>query len=1045
MFYLNKEMSYEEMEAELQKINYLLDKNPRNKILYYEKAKYFYFVFFKSPTRLFDERNHKDLYNILFEMFSMILPLDEVRFDIWYSYCSLLYYTKNYQEFLLNVETREMISMLQLPNCEIEYNMCCDLLFLLVVTNSRLGKKDKVIELLPICKQVGVNFSEEIAQWYFLFNEKDLCKTFFTENGNLRVSVIHQVLDTLPDKYVPERIYKEELININMKLEHMMYLGMTGDILDTLNEYEKKNGMLFITRIYAIWLKNGSHYSDYEKNIENLPFHFPEILSYVKMEQYQSFIHKLLTLDVFAGHRDEFFNEIVYSISNMLTKSGDSKTAFSKLRFAYLYVISIGNGGLAALIFAMLCRISSKNNLADVSEIYGEAAYQLCKHIPVPFSKEINRYQSWASLQVVCVTEYAATLLKSRKYSKAINMLVSVSVLTKKVEDYKVVIRYYKIKKACFDGMEEREQVLRCYDEMLINTVIPDSDKIKIRKEKEEYFSLWFTKSTNIIYRNLINQYECSYMKIPQSAGMNDIYIQYTSYHELYDNLLIRWKAYLRDRDKIKERDIGIHYFQKAASIHERLVTVAIDIGAQTLAVKHIEDFRGYDLAVHLCDIQPISDNWNESKILDKCSDRKIISLEFYYSSKLCFCFVCDEQHNKLVQTIQFPDVNESKIQAMVENLYGNNNLYECIEEGFDGLQIKKSAVKKFNTWIEEFDRIFFEPINSVLETQNIEKLVVIPFRCLHRIPWGVLGYSYGKDLCLTSRYCIVYSPSRKIKDMLCKRKPASFPEKALLVANSLDKANDEKSTRFSLKGAEWELIVLNDILHQHGIKTLALVREAALHREVSENITAANLIHIGCHGIYLSKYPEKSGILLHTDQSQEGAYIGQTGEYKNDPSEAVGRILSLEELWKSRENKKLYFVNLSCCNLGKNKDGRKSDETDEFISFVNGFLYVGAYNVVASSSVINDAVGFVFNQMLYYYCFDTGFQYAKALKKTIYSLIHMDISEARKLLDKIKDREVRNQMNEYLVLLCQLSEDNQHPFENPIVWCNFKLYGAGD
>lgn len=196
-------------------------------------------------------------------------------------------------------------------------------------------------------------------------------------------------------------------------------------------------------------------------------------------------------------------------------------------------------------------------------------------------------------------------------------------------------------------------------------------------------------------------------------------------------------------------------------------------------------------------------------------------------------------------------------------------------------------------------------------------KLIIVPHGVLHYLPFGAL--SSGKDF-LIDRYQLRTLPSASILSILTDR-AKSRKQSALILGNP-----DLKNPVYDLKYAENEALSLGKIIP----KATVLLRNNARASVIRERGSHYRILHFAAHGIFDSKNPLNSALLLAGNGIDQG-------------------LLRAGDLYQLRLNNDL--ITLSACETALSAISKG----DDVIGFTRGFLYSGARSIVSSLWKVDD------------------------------------------------------------------------------------------
>lgn len=202
------------------------------------------------------------------------------------------------------------------------------------------------------------------------------------------------------------------------------------------------------------------------------------------------------------------------------------------------------------------------------------------------------------------------------------------------------------------------------------------------------------------------------------------------------------------------------------------------------------------------------------------------------------------------------------------------------------------------------------------------ERLVVVPHRLLHAVPWSALSGPDGRPL--AERAAVGVAPSASILAAL-RRRPALPPQRFLGIA---DPATDGEP----LTEARAEVAEIAAAMHDTGLTAEVLEGEEATEAAFRNRVAGANIVHLAVH----AGFPMQDALDMHTLLLAPGA--GHDGEMRAGEVRAI----DLSAAW---------VTVLSVCDGGLSRFG----PGDEPYGLVRALLVAGSRNVVATLWQVDD------------------------------------------------------------------------------------------
>lgn len=1074
MFFRNSDCSWEEASQELEQINLQLDRTPHDPQLYLRKIKYTCIQFWNSSSRLVDHATEEDLLHRLALLFScapVSLPLNQ---EYLYIYATTLYRRREYAAVTTLLEKCEIGKLLDQLDRNAPSAHANQLLQILLLSYSRTDCFSSLRQLLNDLRACGADwFTEEEAQ-IILFREPSALKRSFLNWNYLDPKPLGKFLFGLSRETEVLDAFRTEMLLLNLQLECLMMICHLYDLKEQLDLLEGTHGPSFITALYRLWMEHGCGYPQWDGQIvcnESLPAQLPGsvddiylygiIMSLCHSEYFPEYRNLLIqamrdrTLQVFLARenlRHALTLDQLYDPDCTDPDKATFLSHMSTLRMACLLFCETKTYVFLPLVFSTIAEyyrfLPQTEGLRLLCRKFSAREALMDSHIP-------------DDLRLESLMLYAKILGKQERYGLARRCLITAEQWIETCSSESLIHDFYSTRAACHTELSEYAEALECWRRLSAHPAVSHSVRQDVLLHMDSYRCAMIENQPIMVYRNPNALHSQHTFRIPECNGEPEIVISYSGIHDLYDNLLNRWHAYHRNRDKLLDRELGRAYFQRISTIHDQLIRAALCIGAPELAVQHLEEYKSFDLSHRMqfllhcartanrgsTDIRPLLAAYRQTLSRYQAGDstalfsalpdlpssiavapristsantgQRTAVLEFYYNDDGGICLVVDECRGRVLETLALEELSSQTVDTLIhrlEDVQPYSFIIDILDDlGNDGLGIDALRVAAFEEVLSELDRILLDPLNAALERYEFDSLVIIPFRGLHGLPLNLLGHSRGWKACLAARYALSFSPSLSVY-----RNLISFPvgqlRRGVVVAYS-------PSDRGHLAWAQPEGEAVSRLLNSSQIETCCLFREDAAYENVVRAISSADLIHAACHGIYCSDEPSRSGLLL-------------------GPEEAPEARLTVSDLWDRVDIRSCCFANLSACHSAATEYTGTSIAADDFVGLVNGFLSAGARTVLAGTSVLNDTVCFVFNVLFYSQLTDHCYRFADAFRAAISQLRAMTEEEILSVLSSTGA--ISEDTVQILALLQQLPGSKGHPFSHPLLWSGLRLYGRG-
>jgi CHAT domain-containing protein/uncharacterized protein HemY len=237
---------------------------------------------------------------------------------------------------------------------------------------------------------------------------------------------------------------------------------------------------------------------------------------------------------------------------------------------------------------------------------------------------------------------------------------------------------------------------------------------------------------------------------------------------------------------------------------------------------------------------------------------------------------------------------------------------------------------------LRQLHQLLIEPIADLLPTNESDRIVFIPQEGLFLVPFAALQDANGDYL--IEKHTISIAPSIQVLDITQQqRNNERSPQNALIVGNPTmpqiwDTQTSTEVPLAPLPGAEREAQAIAQFLN-----TEAITGEAATETAITEQMPAAQIIHLATHGLLEYGIPSDSGVL------------DVPGAIALTPSSNEDGLLTSAEILEMDLQAEL--VVLSACDTGR---GRITG--DGVVGLSRALISAGAPSVIVSLWSVPDA-----------------------------------------------------------------------------------------
>lgn len=306
--------------------------------------------------------------------------------------------------------------------------------------------------------------------------------------------------------------------------------------------------------------------------------------------------------------------------------------------------------------------------------------------------------------------------------------------------------------------------------------------------------------------------------------------------------------------------------------------------------------------------------------------------------------------------------------------------------------------------------------LSDVFNAKSIKEndtICMIPQWLLGALPLGLLRLPLQNNKRLEHKYNLTYSSN--ISSLITTRACSS--------ACNDNKAIALVSGKSDLKSVQAELILIQEAALDCDVLDAGVDKKTV--RSALEN---TNYWHFATHGKFDWFQPTKTSL-----------------DFENNPPHSLeladGSHLEIQQIAHLNTKLQLRLVVLSACESGIYDF---TDPLHEFYGLSSAFLRIGAMGVISTLWPVGDEFSAVF--MSYFYCkhIREKLPPAEALRQSknwICNASSADIMDHLKVIWPKEQRDLMNNSNLYKGL--NSMPDNAKPFEHPIFWGGYILYGS--
>ncbi|AFY38473.1 TPR repeat-containing protein [[Leptolyngbya] sp. PCC 7376] len=316
--------------------------------------------------------------------------------------------------------------------------------------------------------------------------------------------------------------------------------------------------------------------------------------------------------------------------------------------------------------------------------------------------------------------------------------------------------------------------------------------------------------------------------------------------------------------------------------------------------------------------VQPIT----FAEIQDLLDDQTAI-VEWYITEEKTFAFlITKDQAQPILHAVETEIIAEA-VQKYLE-LYGQTHRFTKTEAKEQFAIVSKALCQALH----------LDQILEQLQQFDLNKLILIPHRQLHFLPFHALPLS--DDRCLLDKFSagVSYAPSCQLLQVL-ERQEKSANDHFFAIKNPTQ----------DLLFSELEVEAISDYFPETDILDRKNASETNFRNH--PNLEKLNCLHFSCHGTFDFQSPLNSALILNDDNEDN----------------ADNRLTLAEIFELNLPNCSL--VSLSACETGITD---LNSLGDEYVGLPSGFIYAGASAVISSLWPVSDLATSILMIQTYHY-----------------------------------------------------------------------------
>lgn len=465
--------------------------------------------------------------------------------------------------------------------------------------------------------------------------------------------------------------------------------------------------------------------------------------------------------------------------------------------------------------------------------------------------------------------------------------------------------------------------------------------------------------------------------------------------------------------------------------LFRRMVEVCLGLGREAEAITYIERSKTRNLVELISakiDFQPI-----QYPEIENLLDEKTAIIQFYIFNDCFRVFIITRNHHKPI-IWQSTKSDLDKLTDWMFDEYLNSYYSDRSKWSFnlDSQLRQLREILHFNQILEEVP-------------SQIQKIVIIPHRYLHRLPFHAIPLStnLGNSEYLFDRYPagVSYAPSCQLLKLTQKAVDNSVRETNRTRLSNLFAIQDPNNN-LPFTNIEVETIATNFNPHQILKNQQANKNAFALETAPKfDDFTNSQWLHFSCHGSFDLQSPFQSALLLADAEVNPNFVEKSSSRYVRVDEETtidLSKCLTLTEILELKL-KQCYLVCLSACETGVIYINNKSDE---FIGLSSGFIKAGAENIVSSLWKVNDFHTSLLMIRLYENIAKNPDDITLALNQSQEWLRKATRVEIVDWVNKIEMKQQQKQ--QILDYLSNQYQPEQKPFRKPEYWAGFCAVSPG-
>ncbi|MBE9054614.1 CHAT domain-containing protein [Sphaerospermopsis sp. LEGE 08334] len=451
--------------------------------------------------------------------------------------------------------------------------------------------------------------------------------------------------------------------------------------------------------------------------------------------------------------------------------------------------------------------------------------------------------------------------------------------------------------------------------------------------------------------------------------------------------------------------------------LYRRMVEVCLGLGRETEAITYIERSKTRNLVELISgDIAFTPIQYAE---IQNLLDDKTAIIQFYIFNDCFRAFIITHNNEKPII-----------LQSTEENL---TQLVDVIKEYLILYSEDRNKWRnQLNNQLTKLAEIL--QINQIIAQvpTHIQKIIIIPHRYLHLLPFHAIPLSAGEYLIDKYPAGVSYAPSCQILKLTQKPLSNSLLQGERTRLNNLFAIQNPTN---NLKFTDIEVETIANNFNPHKILKHEEASKDAFKKHLPL-LTNSQWLHFSCHGHFDLTSPLKSALQLaksevryELTETSSSRYVRVDAETDIDSEER----LTLKEILELKLSQ-CYLVCLSACETGVIDF---SSNSDEYIGLSSGFIQAGAVNVVSSLWSVRDFHTSLLMIKLYENITQNPHDITLALNNAQQWLRQATQTQIIDWLNNKTDMH-QEQKQQIIDVLSQQYKPEHKPFNKPEFWAGF-------